>query len=49
MSFDLKADWSAAEVSALLAPVADDRSWRLELAGEGIAKRNDLTIIPDAA
>jgi hypothetical protein len=48
MAFDLKGDWSAADVSALLASVADDRSWRLEVSGEGVAALNDLTVIPAA-
>lgn len=49
MSFDLKGEWSAADVSALLSSVEDDRSWRLEVTAEGIAQLNDLTVIPDAA
>ncbi len=49
MAMDLKGEWSAASVSALLASVEDDRSWRLEVSGDGIARLNDLTQTPDAA
>nr|WP_174512246.1 hypothetical protein [Methylocella tundrae] len=49
MTFDLKQEWSAAEVSALLASVEDDRSWRLEVTADGIAQLNDLTTVPDLA
>lgn len=49
MAFDLKQDWSVDNVSALLASVADDRSWRLEVSGDGIAKLNDLSSVPDSA
>jgi hypothetical protein len=49
MAIDLNGEWGAADVSALLASVADDRSWRLEVTTEGLAKLNDLTVLPDAA
>lgn len=49
MVLDLKKDWSATEVSSLLGSVADDRSWRLEVTGDGVAQLNDMTTIPDAA
>jgi hypothetical protein len=49
MSFDLNAAWSAADVSALLASVEDDRSWRMEVTSDGIVHLNDLTQTPDAA
>ncbi len=49
MAFDLKKDWSTGDVSALLASVEDDRSWRLEVTADGIAKLNDLSTIPDEA
>jgi hypothetical protein len=49
MAIDLKADWSAADVSALLASVNDDRSWRLEVSADGIAMLNDLSVVPSAA
>jgi hypothetical protein len=49
MAIDLKSDWSAADVSALLASVQDDRSWRLEVLADGIAKLHDLSTVPDAA
>ncbi|MFG1461874.1 hypothetical protein V5F77_03160 [Xanthobacter sp. DSM 24535] len=49
MALDLKTTWTTADVSALLASVADDRSWRLEVSADGIARLNDLTVIPDAA
>jgi hypothetical protein len=49
MAFDLKATWSAADVSALLASVEDDRSWRMEVTAEGVVHLNDLTRTPDPA
>jgi hypothetical protein len=49
MAFDMKSEWTTAEVSALLGSVADDRSWRLEVTGDGIAKLNDLSSTPPAA
>ena len=49
MAIDLKSEWSAAEVSALLASVEDDRSWRLEVSADGLAGLNDLSTVPDAA
>jgi hypothetical protein len=49
MAIDLKTEWSATDVSALLASVEDDRSWRLEVTGDGIAKLNDMSSVPDAA
>ena len=49
MAFDLKKEWSVTDVSALLASVDDDRSWRLEVTADGIALLNDLTETPDAS
>ncbi|WP_029005743.1 hypothetical protein [Azorhizobium doebereinerae] len=49
MVIDLNSPWGKAEVSALLASVVDDRSWRLEVTGGGIAQLTDLTTVPDAA
>ncbi len=49
MAFDLNGEWSAADVSALLASVEDDRSWRLEVTAGGIALLNDLSSVPNAA
>jgi len=49
MAIDLKSDWTAANVSALLASVEDDRSWRLEVSADGVAQLNDLSTVPDAA
>jgi hypothetical protein len=49
MSIDLKSDWSEADVSALLASVEDDRSWRLEVSSDGIALLNDMGATPDQA
>jgi hypothetical protein len=46
---DLKSEFTTADVSALLGSVKDDRSWRLEVTGDGIAKLNDLTTTPEAA
>jgi hypothetical protein len=37
MAFDLKKDWSTADVSSLLGSVEDDRSWRLEVNRPGFA------------
>ena len=49
MAIDLKKEWSAANVSALLASVEDDRTWRLEVTADGIALLNDLSAAPVAA
>jgi len=49
MAIDLKGDWSAADVSTLLASVKDDRSWRLEVTADGVAALHDLSVVPDAA
>lgn len=46
MPIDLKGEWSTADVSALLASVEDDRSWRLEVTGDGIALLNDMGTTP---
>lgn len=49
MTIDLNKDWTGGDVSALLASVEDDRSWRLEVTADGIAKLNDMSITPDGA
>lgn len=49
MAIDLKSQWTAADISELLASVEDDRSWRLEVSADGIARLNDLSTVPDAA
>lgn len=49
MAFNLKNDWSAAQVSQLLGSVEDDRTWRLEVAADGTVLLNDLTVVPDGA
>src|SRR6266705_3192962 len=49
MAFDLKTTWSPAEVGALLASVEDDRSWRLEVSADGLARLNDLSTVPNVA
>lgn len=49
MAIDLSKEWSAADVSSLLASVEDDRSWRLEVGADGIARLNDLSTVPEAA
>lgn len=49
MAIDLKKAWSAADISGLLASVEDDRSWRLEVSADGIARLNDMSTVPDAA
>jgi len=49
MAIDLTKEWSAADVSSLLASVEDDRSWRLEVGADGMARLNDLSAVPDAA
>jgi hypothetical protein len=46
MAIDLATNWSAADISELLASVADDRSWRLEVTADGVAQLNDLTTVP---
>lgn len=48
MAIDLNSDWTVADVSALLASVEDDRSWRLEVSADGIARLHDLSTVPDA-
>jgi hypothetical protein len=49
MAIDLKKDWSAEDVSSLLASVEDDRSWRLEATGDGVAQLSDFSNVPDPA
>jgi hypothetical protein len=49
MSINLKNEWSTADVSSLLASVEDDRSWRLEVTGDGIALLSDMGTTPEAA
>jgi hypothetical protein len=49
MAIDLKGEWTAADVSALLASVEDNRSWRLEVSADGLARLNDLSTVPDVA
>lgn len=49
MVLDLKTDCTADDVSRLLASVNDDRSWRLEVSGDGIAQLTDMSVTPDAA
>lgn len=49
MAIDLKAQWTTADVGTLLGSVEDDRCWRVEVNGDGIAQLNDLTEVPDAA
>jgi hypothetical protein len=49
MAFDLKTTWAGPNVSALLASVEDDRSWRLEVTADGLVQLNDLTETPDDA
>lgn len=46
MAIDLKKEWSTTDVSTLLASVEDDRSWRLEVTADGIAKLHDLSTAP---
>jgi hypothetical protein len=49
MAFNLKRAWSASEVGDLLGSVEDDRAWRLEVTGDGLAQLKDLTVVPDTA
>ncbi|MBS1214231.1 MAG: uncharacterized protein H6R26_2848 [Proteobacteria bacterium] len=50
MSFDMKLDWSEANVAELLASVEDDRDWRLEVDKQGVVGLYDKTSNPtDAA
>jgi hypothetical protein len=48
MRLDLNLEWSPAEVAALLASVADDRDWRLEVNREGVAFLHDMSDPPGA-
>lgn len=43
VTLDLKGVWSDADVATLIASVADDRDWRLEVSKEGIAFLNDMS------
>ncbi|MHB1677582.1 MAG: hypothetical protein ACYCSS_08630 [Sulfuriferula sp.] len=47
MPLDLKQGWSDADVSAVLAAVADDRDWRLEVDKQGIVALHDMTTPTD--
>ena len=49
MAFDLKLDWTDADVAKLLASVADDRDWRLEVDKSGIAALHDMSTATDTA
>lgn len=49
MSLDLKADWSDADVSKLMASVKDDREWRLEVSKDGLVSLHDMTNHPTGA
>lgn len=42
-TLDLKADWTDAEIATVIASVADDRDWRLEVSTEGIAFLHDMS------
>lgn len=44
MVIDLNKTWSDADVAALLASVEDDRDWRLEVDGAGIATLHDMSV-----
>jgi hypothetical protein len=46
MNFDLKGNWSDADVAQLLASQVDDRDWRLEVDADGIASLADKTANP---
>ena len=43
MFFDLKKEWTDAHVAAMLASVADDRDWRMEVDKEGIVSLHDMS------
>lgn len=47
MSFDLKMEWSDADVASLLGSVNDDRDWRLEADRNGIVSLQDKTSHPN--
>lgn len=49
MSFDLKQEWSDADVAKLLASVEDDREWRLEVDKTGIVDLHDMMANPTGA
>ena len=42
-SLDLNQVWSEADLATLIASVADDRDWRLEVSKEGIAFLHDMS------
>ena len=44
MAFNLNQQWDNADVATLLAAVADDRDWRLEVDHNGIAALHDMTL-----
>lgn len=46
MPLDLKTNWTDADIASLLASVADDRDWRLEVNAEGVADLADKTAHP---
>lgn len=46
MVFDLKQEWTDANVAALLSSVQDDRDWRLEVDKEGMVSLQDKTANP---
>ena len=48
MTFNLNQEWSNTDVATLLASVADDRDWRLEVDKQGIATLHDMTTPTDA-
>jgi len=43
VTLDLKGAWTDADVAVLIASVADDRDWRLEVSNEGIAFLHDMS------
>jgi len=45
-TLDLKVAWSDADLAGLIASVADDRDWRLEVSKEGIAFLHDMSDPP---
>lgn len=49
MAFDMKQEWSDADVASLLSSVEDDRDWRLEVNKEGIVSLQDKTTNPTDA
>ncbi|WP_454918713.1 hypothetical protein [Xanthobacter sediminis] len=49
MPLDLTTEWTDADLARLIASVADDRDWRLEVSTSGVADLADKTANPTGA